>query len=124
GPAERSDLTLLNHAQELGLKRGRQLCDLIEKNGSCLCAHEETFVIARCISEGAALVTEELTLQEIFRDGSAIDRNEGVLRAWAPLMDGLGDALLAGAALSRDEHTRRRGRDPAYQVEDLLHRWA
>src|SRR5579864_7773550 len=54
--------------------------------------------------EGALLVPEQLALQQVLRDGRAVEGQERGLSAGAVLVDGAGDKLLAGAALPGDQH--------------------
>src|SRR5207253_922983 len=53
--------------------------------------------------EGAALVTEQLGLEELARERRAVDGDEGLSRARTTGVNRLGDELLAGAALADDE---------------------
>jgi hypothetical protein len=64
---------------------------------------------------------EQLALQELFRDGRAVQRQEGSLGAGAVLVDGAGDQLLAGAALAGDEYRHVLGGDAADRLVDLAH---
>jgi hypothetical protein len=59
--------------------------------------------------EGAPLVAEELALQQPRRNGSAVHRDEGVVPAYAELMDGAREAFLAraGFPLEKDGGVRR-----------------
>ena len=60
---------------------------------------------------------KEFALEQVLGNRAAIDFDERAVLARALLMDGAGDELLAGAALSGDEHGRIGGRDEL----DLLH---
>ena len=53
--------------------------------------------------EGAALVAEELGLEELEGEGGAVDLDEGALAAGGAVVDGAGDELLADAGLAPDE---------------------
>jgi len=72
-------------------------------------------------SEGAALVAEQLALQEILRDGAAVDCDEGVRGAWAARVDRPRHQLLAGACLALDQHRDVGGGHALDEVQDLLH---
>ncbi len=61
-------------------------------------------------------MAEELRLDKVFRKGRAVDADEGRLRQGAPVMDGLGDEVFAGAGFAGDQdrrvHDRRRLDEP------------
>jgi hypothetical protein len=71
--------------------------------------------------EAAALVPEQLALDQAGRDRPAVDRQERLLVPAALLVHGLGDELLAGAGLARDGDAGLGLRDPRDQVVDALH---
>ena len=54
------DLALLERAEELGLRRERQLADLVEEERSAVRALEPALPLRRSAGEVAALVTEQL----------------------------------------------------------------
>src|SRR5882724_12991451 len=75
----------------------------------------------RRAGEAAALVTEELALDQIRRYRPAIEWQKGLLAAPAQIVERLRDQVLAGAALAEQQH-RRLGRcDFRDQVVHLLH---
>ena len=47
GRAERPDLALLQHAQQLGLQRERQLADLVEEDGAAVGLDEQAVAVRR-----------------------------------------------------------------------------
>ena len=71
--------------------------------------------------EGAALVAEELALEQVLRNRRRIDRDESLGGARAVAMQRAGDEFLAGSRLARDEHRRVRLREPADGAKHLLH---
>src|SRR4029450_564912 len=71
--------------------------------------------------EGAALVAEELGLDQLTRDRGSIDRDAGPSAARRQLVDRPRDELLAGAALARDEHGDVRRCDLLDDGVDLEH---
>src|SRR5206468_3757325 len=71
--------------------------------------------------EGAALVAEELALQDVRGDGAAVDRQEPLVASRAGAMDGVGDQLLAGAALADDENRGAGRGDHLHLLEQALH---
>jgi hypothetical protein len=54
--------------------------------------------------ERAARVAEQLVFQERVGERAAVDRDERERRAPAEVVDRVGDQLLAGAGLARDQH--------------------
>ncbi len=72
--------------------------------------------------EGSLLVAEQLWFDEIFRDGRHVEGDEILVGARAVLVQGMGDQLLAGAALAVDEHRDAGARQAADGAEHLLHR--
>lgn len=74
--------------------------------------------------ECAALVAEQFGLQQIGRDGAAIDRDERRLPARRTLMDRKRAEFLACAGFAGNEHRRVGQRDFANRPEQLLHRVA
>ena len=119
--ADAPDLALLQDAQELHLGGESQLPDLVEKDRPALRVAEETGPARDRPGEGALLVAEELRLDERLGHRSAVDDEERLLAAVARVVDRAGDALLAGAALARDEHGRAGAGDALRQVEDAAH---
>jgi hypothetical protein len=64
-------------------------------------------------------VAEELALEQRVGQGGAVDLDEGLAGARRLFVEGLGDALLAGAGLAENEDRGLRGRGAA---DDLKHR--
>ena len=71
--------------------------------------------------EAAALVTEQLALDELRGDSAAVERQEGAFAPPGELVDGLGGELLAGAALADQHDGRRRRRHACQLVVQHLH---
>src|SRR5262249_55438114 len=96
---------LLQDAQELHLHVERHVADLVEQDGAALGELELAgpAALARA-GERARLVAEQLALEQIARDRGAVDRDERALRARPGVVDRLREDLLAGAALSREQH--------------------
>ena len=67
------------------------------------------------------LVAEQLALQQGFRQGGAVDRDQRPGPADGRLVDGPGHLLLAGAGLALDQHGRRGVGDVGDQLEDRVH---
>ena len=103
--AERLHLLLLQHAQQLGLQRQRQVADLVEKQRAAV-GHLELADarLALGAGEGARRGAEQLGLDQGFRDRRDVDRDEGAIGPRRQVVDALRQQLLAGAGLAADQH--------------------
>src|SRR5213079_3657527 len=90
--ADARELALLEDAQELRLERERHVGDLVQEQRAACGGLELADAPLDRAREGAALVAEELTLEELVRDGRAVERHEGSA-ARGVVVDGLGDQL-------------------------------
>ena len=111
----------LEHAQQFHLQLHRHLGDLVEEDRAAVGALEEALVLAIRAREAAALVAEQLALDELRRDGAAIQRQERRFAPPAQLVDGVRGELLAGAALADQQRGGRSGRDAAQLIVEHLH---
>jgi hypothetical protein len=112
---------VLQHAQHLGLRRRRHVAHLVEEERARVGLLELAGPVLHRAGERALHVPEQLALDELGRDGGAVDLDERPVGARRVLVDGAGDELLAGAVLAGDEHARRRGRDALDLVEQRAH---
>src|SRR6266571_1536463 len=131
--AHAHELSLLQNAQELGLREQIHVADLVEEDGSAVGELELSLLPPDRPRERAPLVPEQLALDEIDGDGRAVDRDEGGLPPGRVEMDGLGHELLPHAAFAENEHRAAcRGhlkdlvphpphpRRPAHQIADEI----
>src|SRR5262249_8921395 len=102
--------------QELDLHLGRQLADLVQEDRAAVRELEATRPALGGTREGAALVTEELALDEPARQRRTVDLDERPAAARAPRVDRARDQLLSSAGLAEDED---RGVRRRHQI-DLL----
>src|SRR5205823_5193133 len=119
--AQTFELALLQEAQELGLQPGRQVADLVEEQRAALGGLDAAGLIAHRARERALRMAEELTGQELLRQGGAVDGDE---RAVAPLaleMHRARQHALAGAARAAEEHRNVRLRGAADDLHDRAH---
>src|SRR5690606_41243158 len=72
--AQGADLAVLQHAQQLRLQIERELANFIEEQRAAVRRDEEAFLRAAGAGEGAAAVTEQLTLDELARQLGAVER--------------------------------------------------
>ena len=84
----------------------RHVADLVEEQRPAVGQLERAPLALTRAGEGAALVAEELALEQVSGIGRAVDGHERPVAAAGWLVDGRGDELLAGAALARDEDRR------------------
>ena len=66
-PPTRSMRALLQHAQELHLHLAGELADLVEEQGAAVRELEATGLLRDRAGERAALVAEELALEQVLR---------------------------------------------------------
>src|SRR5213076_200081 len=81
--AEPGDLTLLDHPEQLGLRRERQLADLVEEQRSPRGGFERPLAQRGGPRERAALVAEQLVLDQVLGKAPALSATNGPA-GWAP----------------------------------------
>src|SRR6185436_6158957 len=92
-----------------------------EENRAVVCELEAAGSILDCAGEGASFMAEQLRLDQRLRKQGAADGDEWMVLAAARLVDqGSGD-LLAGAALTRDQHGALAVLDHAEELEHRAH---
>ena len=119
-PADPLDDAFLEEAQQLDLERQRDVAHLIEEQRPALRQFDLADVRLDRAGERAALVAEQLGLEQVLGDGGAIDRDELAL-APALLVHGPGEQLLAGAASPQEHHGHVGGRHALDGLGDLQH---
>ena len=112
--ADAREHPVLEHVQQLGLERRAHLADLVEQDGAALRQLELALLALMGAGERATLVAEQLGLQQIVRDGGAVDLDERLLAPIRLVVDVAGDHFLADAGLAHDQDGHvgagRRGR--------------
>ncbi|OLB18888.1 MAG: hypothetical protein AUH12_01385 [Gemmatimonadetes bacterium 13_2_20CM_69_8] len=114
----------LEHAQQLRLGLEAQVADLVQEQRAAVGELEATHPPLGSARERTSLVAEHLRLDQVLRNGRAVDAHEALRRACALAVDRGGDELLARSRLAGDQHPRLGGRDARYQGAQLLHRRA
>src|SRR5579863_8049196 len=97
-------LLFLQNAQELRLKFGRNVCDLVEKERPPVRELESPQLLSYCPSKGASFVSEELGFEQSGGNRGAIDFHERAVPARTEIVKGPGDQLFTRASLSQDQH--------------------
>ena len=108
------DLALLNRAKQLRLKLVAQVADLVQEQRPASGQLELSQLLSNGAREGPLLVAEERALHELLRNRRQVDGHEGRVRIARLAMDHPREQLLAGSALTENQH---RGR----QLRHLLH---
>ena len=64
----------------LGCRSSAELADLVEEEGAFAGGADQAELVAVGAGEGAAAVAEQLALEQVARDGGAVERDEGLCR--------------------------------------------
>src|SRR5690606_2017387 len=75
--AQASELALFDRAQQLGLRRGGQIADFVQKHTAAIAGFEQPRLGGDRTRERAALVTEQLAVEQALVDGRAVEREQG-----------------------------------------------
>jgi hypothetical protein len=119
--SQRLDGPLLEHPQQLGLRGQRHLRHLVEQQRPAVGRPEPPLAPPDRAGEGAALVAEQLRLQQRVGERRAVDRHEGAAVPGPALVQGAGDQLFAGAALAADQDRRVAGGDGVDPIHEPQH---
>src|SRR6266403_1151236 len=117
GATETHEFALLNYAEKLGLRFRADGGDFIEEDGALIGNFKETFFGGNGAGEGTFDMAEQLRLEEVDRNGAGVDGDESFVCTRGGGVDGLGDQLLAGAALAADQNCGTGGCDLGNEVE-------
>jgi len=79
------------------------LAELVEEEGATLCLLEDALLGRDGTSERTLFVAEQLTFDEVLRDGGAVDADERCAAQGAEVVNGPGDPVLASPRLPGDE---------------------
>ena len=122
GAADPRDHLALEHAQQLGLQRQRHVADLVEEQRAAVGGLEEADLALVGAGERAALVAEQLALEQALGQRRAVELDQRPVAAAGALVDRLAHQLLADPGLAEDQHGHRGVGDPLDQRVDPLHR--
>ena len=99
--ADAVELSVGQHAQQARLQVGRHVADLVQEQRAALGLLEAAASQLLRAGERAALVAEQLGLEQIARNRRGVQRDEGLAGARAVVVQRARDQLLAGARLAR-----------------------
>src|SRR5690606_32947013 len=108
----------LQYAQQLDLHRQAHVANFIQEQCAALSEFEAAGSCTYGSRECAFFVPEQFGLQQVRRNGAAVDRHERPVAPVRKFMDGAGDELLAGAGLARDQYI---GVEAGYLFYELAH---
>jgi hypothetical protein len=117
------DFPLLQDAQQLRLEGRRDLTDLVQEQRAAAGALEAAGTRRDGAGEGALFVAEQLALQHALGERLHVDGDERPGHPVAPEMQLARDQLLAGAALTLNQHGRLARRHAPHQLEQLAAAW-
>src|SRR5580704_108749 len=115
--ADAFDLLFLQRAQELHLTLERQLADLIEEQRRAVGRLEPSHASLHGARERAALVAEELALDQPRSNRATVERHHGLECPGALRMECSRDQLLARARLADEQDGRIAGGDLVDRVQ-------
>ena len=115
-------LVALQHPEELALQSQRQGVDLVEEQRAAVGRLNKAGLAGiQGSGESALGIAEQLRLQQVLRQGGAVDLDDGGIGSAAVAVDVLGQHLLAGAGLAGDEDGGVRLGHLSGSLEDGLH---
>ena len=112
---------LLQEPEQLHLNIRWQLTDLIEKQRAAVRCFDQSFPLHVRASEGAFLMPEQLTLEQVLGDRVAVDRDEGPVFARTAPMNRKCSHLLACPAFAKQQHRGACCGDFADERKHALH---
>src|SRR5262249_5665642 len=95
GSADARGALLLEHAEGPRPQGDRQLGHLVEEDRAAVRLLEETDLPRVCVGERAALVTEQLGLEQALGNRRAVEHDPRIVGAWALGVEAARDELLA-----------------------------
>src|SRR5262249_24106100 len=95
---------LFENTEKLGLAGEREFANFVEEESATLGELDLADFAVAGSRESAAFVPEKFVVDEIFGNGSAIERDEGFIAAIGNVMDGASEELLAGATFTQKKY--------------------
>jgi hypothetical protein len=116
GATDAADGAGLEHAQQLGLQCQRQLADLVDQQRAAVRGLEQPLLARGRAGVGALFAAEQFIFDQVLAEGAAVDDHERPVGSARVLVQVLGDALLARAALTGQQDGGHGRRDPLQQA--------
>src|SRR5262249_19233767 len=101
-----TNASVVERGEQLGLQALREKADFVEEQRAAMCLLKESRLRLPGIREGAALIAEELGLEESFGDRGAVHTDERALRARTRRVQRLRQQTLTGAGLPTHQDRR------------------
>src|SRR5580658_7726003 len=120
GAADRANFLFLYGTQQLGLEIDGKFSDFIEEHGSAFGDGRQPLGLGGA-GEGTSDVAEKRTLDQSGHQGSAIDRNKGLVAERTGIVDGARHRSLASATFAQDQNRVRAVRRSRDDAVELLH---
>ena len=118
---EALELLLLHHPQELRLEGEAQVFDLVEEERSPRRQLDLARLGLARVREGAALVAEQLRLEQVLGDRRAVHLDERAVPARPLVVQPVREQVLAGAALALEEDRALGLGQPGRDLQQLPH---
>ena len=119
--ADALKLALLQHPQQLGLQIEGKVANLVQKERSGLRLLKTPDAILAGPRESPFHMSEELRLQQLPRDGVAVNSHKRHRRPSTRQVQRAGCHLLARTGLARDQNRRATGTHQPNQIRDFRH---
>ncbi len=120
--ADPVELLLLQRTQHLGLRAQAHVADLVQEQRPAVRLFELAPLHRGGAAEGALFMAEQLAFDQRFRNGGAIDGDEGPIGACAVLVNPPRHQFLAGPVLAADQDPAVGGTGRFDQLTKLFHR--
>ena len=114
-------VSVRQYPQQSGLQFRGHIADFVEKQRAALGLFKAPTTHRLGAGEGTALVTEELTFEQIARDSGRIERHERLVSAGTVAMQSACDQLFSGSRFARHQHGHTRLRQSPDRAENFLH---
>ena len=119
--AQALEFALLQHAEKFDLDGGRHVSDFIKEERAFVGEFEFARLAGGGSGERSFFVAEKFALQKIFRDGGAVDLDEGPGSAPRLFVDGAGNEVFAHSAFSAQQNGGVGGRNAFDGGQHFLH---
>ena len=122
--AQSGELAVLQDMEQLRLKRGRHLADLVEKDRSVVGELEFSRFRLQSSAECASLEAEHLRFEQVSGEGGAVDLDERFVAPGRKCAERSCDELFASPTLSANQNGRVGVRHQRDELANLDHRRA